>query len=206
MNSRQISIYIKWFDRPWYCSLAEVKRNNYINDAWWRHQMETFSVLLALCEGNPPVTGEFPSQRPVTRSFDVFFDLRLKNRLSKHWNRWWFENPSRSLWRHCNEYDAQNNWCRNPLRIRSMLNFTIFFTYSYCNDGHHQYNRAETYRRDSKVIPAQNVRHFLTIDDWGNSLFVMVDKRIWNNAISLSSIKYPCFVSRRSYLQREVKE
>ena len=36
--------------------------------------METFSVLLALCNGNPPVTGEFPSHRPVTRSFDVFFD------------------------------------------------------------------------------------------------------------------------------------
>ena len=44
---------------------------------WWRHQMETFSALLALCEGNPPVTGGFPSQRPVTRSFDLFFDLRL---------------------------------------------------------------------------------------------------------------------------------
>ena len=39
--------------------------------------METFSVLLALCEENLPVTGEFPSQRPVTRSFDVFFDQRL---------------------------------------------------------------------------------------------------------------------------------
>ena len=38
--------------------------------------METFSVLLALCAGNSPVTGEFPSQRPVTQSFDVFFDLR----------------------------------------------------------------------------------------------------------------------------------
>ena len=43
---------------------------------WWRHQMETFSALLALCARNSPVTGEFPSQRPVTRSFDVFFDLR----------------------------------------------------------------------------------------------------------------------------------
>ena len=39
--------------------------------------METFSALLALSEGNSPVTGEFPAQRPVTRSFDVFFDLRL---------------------------------------------------------------------------------------------------------------------------------
>ena len=46
--------------------------------SWWRHQMETFSALLALCAGNSPVTGEFPSQRPVTRSFDVFFDLRLE--------------------------------------------------------------------------------------------------------------------------------
>ena len=40
--------------------------------------METFSALLALCAGNSPVTGEFPSQRPVTRSFDVYFDLRLE--------------------------------------------------------------------------------------------------------------------------------
>ena len=39
---------------------------------WWRHQMETFSALLAICAGNSPVTGEFPAQRPVTRSFDVF--------------------------------------------------------------------------------------------------------------------------------------
>ena len=39
--------------------------------------METFSALLALCEDNPPLTGEFPSQRSVTQSFDVFFDLRL---------------------------------------------------------------------------------------------------------------------------------
>ena len=36
------------------------------------------SALLALCAGNSPVTGEFPSQRPVTRNFDVFFDLRLE--------------------------------------------------------------------------------------------------------------------------------
>ena len=50
---------------------------------WWRHRMETFSASLALCAGNSPVTGEFRSQRPVMRSFDVFFDLRLNKRLSK---------------------------------------------------------------------------------------------------------------------------
>ena len=41
--------------------------------------METFSALLAICVGNSPVPSEFPTQRPVTRSFDVFFDLRLNN-------------------------------------------------------------------------------------------------------------------------------
>ena len=50
---------------------------------WWRHQMETFSALLALCAGNSPVTGEFPAQRPVRRSFDIFFDLCQNKRLSK---------------------------------------------------------------------------------------------------------------------------
>ena len=47
-------------------------------------------------------TGEFPSQRPVTRRFDVFFDLRLDKHLRKQSRGWWFETPSRSLWRHCN--------------------------------------------------------------------------------------------------------
>ena len=51
--------------------------------SWWRHQMETFSALLAICAGNSPVPGEFPTQRPVTRSFDVYFDLRPNKRLSK---------------------------------------------------------------------------------------------------------------------------
>ena len=42
--------------------------------SWWRHQMETFSALLATCAGNGSVPGEVPAQRPVTWSFDVFFD------------------------------------------------------------------------------------------------------------------------------------
>ena len=49
--------------------------------AWW--QMETFSALLAICAGNSPVPSEFPTQRPVTRNFDVYFDLRLNKRLCK---------------------------------------------------------------------------------------------------------------------------
>ena len=62
----------------------------------------TFSALLAICAGNSPVTGELPAQRPATRSFDVFFDLRLNKSLSKQPWGWWFETPSRPLWRHRN--------------------------------------------------------------------------------------------------------
>ena len=69
---------------------------------WWRHQMETFSALLAICAENSPVPGEFPAQRPVTQSFDVFFDLRLNKPLSKQSWGWWFETLWRPLWRHCN--------------------------------------------------------------------------------------------------------
>ena len=46
--------------------------------------------------GNPPVTGGFPSQRPVTRIFDVFFDLPLNKRFSKQLRSRWFETPLRS--------------------------------------------------------------------------------------------------------------
>ena len=71
---------------------------------WWRRQMQTFSAWLAICAGNSPVPGEFPAQWPVTRSFDVFFDLRLNKRLSKQSWGWWFETLSCPLWRHCNEF------------------------------------------------------------------------------------------------------
>ena len=74
--------------------------------------METFSALLALCVcvwcvcvwgggggggGDSPVT-----KAPVTRSFDVYFDLRLNKRLSKQSWGCKFETPSHPLWRHCN--------------------------------------------------------------------------------------------------------
>ena len=71
----------------------------------WRHQMETFSALPAICAGNSPFNGEFPAQRPVTRSFDGVFDMRLNKQLSKQSWGWWFETPSRPLWRYC--YDDE---------------------------------------------------------------------------------------------------
>ena len=54
-----------------------------VSFSWRRQQMETFSTLLAICAGNWPVTGEFPSQRPARGSFDVFFDTCLNKQSSK---------------------------------------------------------------------------------------------------------------------------
>ena len=71
--------------------------------------METFSALLAICAGNSPVPGEFHAQRPVTRSFGVFFDLRLNKRLSKPLWGWWLETQSRQLWRQCNVWYLWND-------------------------------------------------------------------------------------------------
>ena len=51
----------------------------------------------------PPVTSGSPSQKPVTRSFDVFFDVRLDKRFNKQSSCLWFDIPRRSLWRQCNE-------------------------------------------------------------------------------------------------------
>ena len=74
-----------------------------------RHHMMTssnvniFRVTGHLC-GEFTGPGEFPTQRPVTRSFGVFFDLRLNKWLSKQPWGWWFETPSWSLWRQCNEF------------------------------------------------------------------------------------------------------
>ena len=78
------------------------RRRHHHNDLIWIYVMMTSS------NGNvfrvSPVTGEFPAQRPVTRSFDDFFHLHLNEWLSKHWWDWWYKTPSRLLWRHCNAY------------------------------------------------------------------------------------------------------
>ena len=84
-----------------------------LTSSWWRLQMETFSALLAICAGNSPVPGEFPAQRPVTWSFDVFFDLRLNKQLSKQSWGWWFEMLSCPLWCHHSVDNGHlpGSWC-----------------------------------------------------------------------------------------------
>ena len=57
-----------------------------------------------------PVPGEFPTQRPVTRSFDVYFDLHPNKQLSKQYRGWWFETLSSPLWRHRNGQRLWDMW------------------------------------------------------------------------------------------------
>ena len=85
-----------------------------------RNKMETFSALLDLCAGHSPVPGEFPTQRSVARSFDVFSDLRLNKCLSKHSRRWWLETPSRSLWHHFNSLIMSGTIPTLPLEMFSL--------------------------------------------------------------------------------------
>ena len=100
------ALHLTHWARFIYCGFGQIKFSCHISrllpwQSWWRHQAETFPAFLALSAANSPVTGEFSSQRPMTRNFDVFFDLRLNKRLCKQSRRRWFETPSHSLWRHC---------------------------------------------------------------------------------------------------------
>ena len=96
--------------------------------------METFSALLALCVGNSPVTSEFPTQWPMARNFDVFFDLRLNKRLSKQSRRRWFEPPSPPLWRHYNERCLHNLYDAPPSLMLTQFNcpFTVSISAMQC--------------------------------------------------------------------------
>ena len=109
-------------------------KSTYVGSAWWvlttgrLFGTRTVASIIMMtsngnifrvtgfCEGNSPVTGEFPSQRPVTHSFDVFFDLRLNRQLSKQSRRWWIQAPSRPLWRHCN--DDHEDW--SPMQMENI--------------------------------------------------------------------------------------
>ena len=71
---------------------AGICRENLINIMMTSSNGNIFRVM-AFCAGNSPVPGEFRAQGPVTRSFDVFFDLRLNKRLSKQGWGWWVETP-----------------------------------------------------------------------------------------------------------------
>ena len=101
------AILIYKIDIIWWRCDGHMKFESKIGQTKWGMAMMTssngniFRVTGHLC-GEFTGPGEFPAQRPVRRSFDVFFDISLNKRLSKQTRGWWFETQSRPLWRHCN--------------------------------------------------------------------------------------------------------
>ena len=106
-----------------------------------------FRVIYHLC-GEVPGPGEFPAQRPVTRSFDVFFDMRLNKRLSKQSWGWWFEKLSRPLWRHCNVLNnpGVHSWFFGVRMAIKLFSFDfnniccIYVFYQHIGWGQYQYH------------------------------------------------------------------
>ena len=89
----------KFENRHVFCWIYSAIDDSHDDVIKWKH----FPRYMAICAGNSLVTSEFLAQRPVRRSFDVFFDPRLNKWLSKHWwGWWWFETPSRPSWCHYN--------------------------------------------------------------------------------------------------------
>ena len=100
--------------KPWVHTLSVIYRF-FLPWSWWHHQMEPFFASLGLCAKIHRSPVNSPSQRSVTRGFDVFFDLHLNKRLGKQSWGWWFETPSRLLWRHCNDRISRHSMTKMRL-------------------------------------------------------------------------------------------
>ena len=120
--SEKLQQYLLWYDSrisqgnlPWFCKRNFASGN--VKFAMVLQKINNFQqsddTMMTSSNGNifrvtGHLCGEFtghrciPAQMPVTRSFHVFFDLRLNKQLSKQSWGWWFETQSRPLWRHCN--------------------------------------------------------------------------------------------------------
>ena len=128
-------------------------RLRYTRYTWWCHKMETFSALLAICAGNSPVTGEIPAQRPVTRGFDVSFDLHMNKRLSKQSRGWWFETPWRPLWRQSNDKERikVRGFCNKPSSAQKLI--------------YHQ-SKIPSIDIEWKIFPTVRIIHSKTVGDF----------------------------------------
>ena len=123
--------------------------------------METFPALRAICAGDSPVPGEFPTQRPATRRFGVFFDLRLNKGLRKQPWGWWFETLSRPLWRHCNARYGQTVQKEGKYRhwlAQSASNVSCWYSYWVQNLTQHTWwrHQMDTF---SALLPKTSSRH-----------------------------------------------
>ena len=133
-----------------------------------------FRVTGPLC-GEFTGPGEFPAQRPVTRSVGVFFDLRLNKRLSKQSWGWWYETPPWLLWRQC--YDI----CRF---------IGSDWSYRNVNDAH-----IYIMTSDNPFVPMHHVYPELEADRWQLSLtkYNVNDtwrKGSWHQTVKMKFCRY----------------
>ena len=103
---KQDSVMFIWFYNKGLNGMSPTSDKHFPWSMMTSSNGKVFCVTGPLC-GEFTGPGEFPSQRPVTRSFDVFFDLRLNKRLSKQPWDWGFDTPVWSLWRHRNAVPCQ---------------------------------------------------------------------------------------------------
>ena len=91
--------------------------------------------ITGLCQGNLLVTSGSPSQRPVTRNFDVFFDLHLNKQLSKQSRHWRVKMPSCSLWCHCNanKHQAIIHQTADPITFKCMIILNVCLMFQLLN-------------------------------------------------------------------------
>ena len=127
---------------------------------------------VTICAGNLPVTDEFPSQKPVTQSFGVFFDLRSNKRLSKQSWGWWFETTSLSLWCHYNGYHIRAlpallvfcavNKLFRWIRRTGLSNASPAFRT-------HLHGERSRWIGKIKMMTSSNGNFFVLLDLWGES-------------------------------------
>ena len=113
-----VSGSVDWKNKGWHDDVIK-----------WKHFPRYWSFVRGIHRS--PMPSEFPSQRPVTRSFDAFFVLRLNKRLSKPSRHRWFERPSRSLWRHCNGICSSTSHVRlvcHPLWRGGQVGLSCFYS------------------------------------------------------------------------------
>ena len=127
------NVDILWHLQRWKFIRLLIKKNE---TPWHVHLCSYF--LMASWNGNRvrvtgPVTGGFPSQRPVTRGFDVFFDVRMNKRLRKQSKRRWFETPERSLWRQRNVVSIVCNVIMDAKQNLKMYGARCNYLILFCN-------------------------------------------------------------------------
>ena len=134
-----------------------LQHSGWQHSLWYYHDdviklKQTLSALLAFCAGNSPVIHDFPKQRPVTRSFDVFFDLCLNKRLSiQSWRIFFSAKQDALMW----DRIAENiKYVLNGILRNTWQSVTIFRTIIKCIANNRPFSTSIT---SFKIQNSENV-------------------------------------------------